>query len=100
MRCAVIVVLIIFACVQALPLYAAAMSNCAPLSVMAEELGIEFGEARHAAGLSTQGTLFQVFMSEAGTWTLVISAPDGHACALAAGTNWETYPIPKTGTEG
>lgn len=81
--------------------------GCGTLDEVAQQLKTQFGEERIGAGLSThlpngrQGqVLYQMFQSGAGTWTLVISAPDGSACVLAAGANWEIYPIPKTGTEG
>lgn len=82
------------------PIEAQENANCAALPLIVDELDEKWGESRVAAGLSAQGVLFQVFQSQSGTWTLVISDPTGRACALAAGTNWETYPIPKSGTEG
>ncbi len=99
-RMIIIGVLFALALVQALPLFAEGTASCAPLSALAEQLATKYGERRVAAGLSAQGMLFQVFQSQSGTWTLVVSDAAGRACALAAGTNWETYPIPKAGTEG
>lgn len=93
--------------------FAAALAQtaigCGTLDEVAQQLKTQFGEERIGAGLSTQilhggkdqpTVLFQVFMSDKGTWTLIVSNPTGSACPLAAGTSWETYPIPKTGTEG
>jgi hypothetical protein len=104
---AVLIALIAIALVQALPLFAGVHLRCAMLADLSEQLKSNFGEERVGAGLSTQlpngrqaQVLYQLFQSNAGTWTLVIVTPDGYACPLAAGTHWETYPIPKTGTEG
>jgi hypothetical protein len=82
---------------------------CGPLPDIAHQLKTQFGEERIGAGLSSQiltggesqpTMLFQIFASSKGTWTMVVSNPSGDACPLATGTNWETYPIPTTGTEG
>lgn len=90
--------LLTFSCVA--PAAADQSRYCASLPQLVDELAETWGESRVAAGLSAQGMLFQVFESSEGTWTLVVSDPTGRACPLAAGTNWETYPVPKTGTKG
>lgn len=106
-RAAIVIALIAIVLVQALPLFADVSLRCAALDEVAQQLKTQFGEERIGAGLSTQlpnggqaQVLYQMFQSSGGSWTLVISSPDGYACPLAAGTSWETYPIPKTGTEG
>lgn len=45
-------------------------------------------------GLGPRGELFELFLSESGSWTITLVLPDGHgmACVLASGTNWLMSP--------
>ena len=50
-----------------------------------------YAEAPISLGLQTNGNLLQVFTSaNTGSWTIVSTTPDGMACVLAAGNNWES----------
>lgn len=50
-----------------------------------------YAEAPISLGLQTNGNLLQVFTSaDTGSWTIVSTSPDGMACVLAAGNNWES----------
>ena len=40
-------------------------------------------------GLSTDGGLIEIYSSENGTWTILITRPSGLACLVAAGDGWE-----------
>ena len=40
-------------------------------------------------GLSTDGGLIEIYSSEDGTWTILITRPSGVACLVAAGDSWE-----------
>lgn len=40
-------------------------------------------------GLSTDGGLIEIYSSENGTWTILITRPSGVACLVAAGDSWE-----------
>jgi hypothetical protein len=48
-----------------------------------------YGEIRRGAGLRDVNALFEIFASTAtGTWTLLVTRPDGQSCAIAAGEAW------------
>jgi hypothetical protein len=40
-------------------------------------------------GLAQPGQVIEVFASSNGSWTMVMTMPDGKACLIAAGDNWE-----------
>ena len=63
---------------------------CSAYTEIARQLGDRYEEAPVSLGLQSNGNLLQVFASRAsGTWTIVSTAPDGFACVVAVGDNWE-----------
>ncbi|MFC4171503.1 hypothetical protein ACFOYU_05450 [Microvirga sp. GCM10011540] len=40
-------------------------------------------------GLAQPGRVVEVFASSSGTWSMVMTMPNGTACMIAAGENWE-----------
>jgi hypothetical protein len=50
-----------------------------------------YAETPISLGIQSNGNLLQVFASaDTGSWTIVSTTPDGMACVLAAGNNWES----------
>lgn len=63
---------------------------CAPRDALVAMLDQRFGEVLQGAGLQNATTLVEMFASlDTGTWTLVLTRPDGTACAIAAGQHWQ-----------
>jgi hypothetical protein len=63
---------------------------CSAYTEIARQLGDRYEEAPVSLGLQSNGNLLQVFASPTnGTWTIVSTAPDGFACVMAVGENWE-----------
>ncbi|MHA3978288.1 hypothetical protein ACW9UR_11435 [Halovulum sp. GXIMD14794] len=55
-----------------------------------------FGEERTGGGLQGEHGLVEVFASsETGSWTILLTRPDGRACLVAAGATWHTVPAVK-----
>lgn len=68
----------------------AAPANCAARGVVVERLHEKFGETRRAVGLARNKALVEVFASaETGSWTIVVSLPNGLSCLVASGKSWE-----------
>ena len=68
---------------------------CGPYEALARRLEARYGERPAARGLAGQGALVEVFAARDGsTWTLLVIAPDGRACAAAAGENWRRLAPP------
>lgn len=63
---------------------------CFSYAEVARQLKGTYEEAPVSLGLQANGNLLQVFNSaKSGSWTIVSTSPDGTACILAAGRNWE-----------
>lgn len=73
--------------------------------ICADRLGIlrhlerNHGESPVGAGLTEGGSVVELLTGDNGTWTLIVSNPDGTSCLLATGENWQTAPkkIPLSG---
>lgn len=62
---------------------------CAPRSDIVAQLEKKYGETRRGAGLQNRGAVTEVFASaKTGTWTIIVTRPDGTSCAVAAGEAW------------
>lgn len=49
-----------------------------------------FGETARSWGMGPSGRIIEVFASEeTGTWTIIVSAPDGTTCLVASGNAWQ-----------
>ncbi len=82
----------------------AAAQPCMPSHAEAVAfLAQKYGEVPIGYGLARdQGSVIEVFVSRAGSWTIVRVLPDGKTCAIADGYGWvfvET-PWPVEGIDG
>ncbi len=79
----------------ALPLTASAAEparSCAPRQEIVQMLAAENKEQPIAVGTADHGTRLEVLASPSGTWTLLVTLPNGIACLLNAGTDWQSVP--------
>ena len=74
-----------------------AQSNtCADRGVITERLEATYGEKFAGGGLRNSDSIFEVWMSdETGTWTIIMTQPNGQSCVMAAGTDWRNA-LPET----
>ncbi len=64
---------------------------CFSQTEVARQLRATYHEAPVSLGLQSNGNLLQVFHAPvSGSWTIVSTSPQGMACILAAGRNWES----------
>jgi len=75
----------------------AAAATCAPRTELVRTLGERYGEARRAIALTNNGGLLEVFVSERGTWTILVSSPHGRSCVVAAGEAWQQQVVANPG---
>lgn len=66
--------------------------QCAMLTDMQADLAEQFGERQVGIGLDSRGFLMMLYLSDAGTWTMIYTTPDGQACMAAAGTDMMLVP--------
>ena len=88
--------LIATALLVTLTLSAPAMAEtaCNERATLIEQLDSRYAEAPVAMGLASNGSLIEILTSGSGTtWTILMTMPDGTACLIAAGQEWETIPI-------
>ena len=68
---------------------------CFSHAEVARQLKATYHEAPVSLGLQSNGNLLQVFHAPtSGTWTIVSTSPQGMACILAAGRDWENLTPP------
>ena len=52
-------------------------------------LSDRYSEAPRALGLVEDRGLMEIYVSQSGTWTIVMTTAQGIACIIAAGDTWE-----------
>lgn len=62
--------------------------NCAERTDIIRKLA-NYQEEAEAIGLNKDGTLLEVFVSPQGTWTVLLSSPQGQSCIAAIGEAWQ-----------
>lgn len=67
--------------------------NCGARDVITAKLIKSFGEQHRASGLEDSARLIEFWTSdETGSWTVLITSPDGTSCIAASGRAWIDYP--------
>ena len=68
----------------------AQQASCAKRDMIVERLASKYGESRQSAGLNQNNGMVEVFASdETGTWTILVTMPNGISCLMAAGKAWQ-----------
>jgi hypothetical protein len=67
-----------------------AQQNCASRDAIVDMLANRYGETRQSIGLGGGYQVVETFANlETGTWTIVITSPNGETCAVAAGEQFQ-----------
>ena len=69
-----------------------AQSACGVRTKFIETLAKNYQEEPSAFGIAGQRNLVELFVSKAGTWTMLVTHPNGMSCIVAAGQSWEQFP--------
>lgn len=70
-----------------------AAAACAPHNEFAKHLATNYKEQSQGIGVTTDGSLFEIFASDAGTWSLLITNGNKISCIVAAGDMWINKPL-------
>ena len=71
----------------------AARLKCGDRTSLLKLLSDKYKEKPRALGLSTTGNvMFEVYTSQAGTWTITMTTKTGITCIMAAGDSWQEAP--------
>ena len=69
----------------------AQQSVCGNRGDILKQLSVRYSEAPAAIGLSSTGSMLEVLTSPSGgSWTVLMTMPNGTSCLVAAGENWES----------
>jgi hypothetical protein len=79
---------------------AAAQNICAPRTDLVKRLWDRWQEAQVSLAMINDGRLLEIFASEAGSWTAIISDPNGRSCVASAGQEWTVFDAPKVPGDG
>lgn len=64
-------------------------ATCGARAEVVSRLKARYGETRRGYGLQRGQAVVEVYASaETGSWTIIMSMPNGLACLVAAGENW------------
>jgi hypothetical protein len=64
--------------------------SCMPHDGASEKLHTEFGENVLGRGISSDGTLVEIFMAPSGAFTVIKTTPGGMSCVVDFGEGWQT----------
>ena len=68
---------------------AIAEQRCGPRAEVIEMLGERYEETRRGIGMAGSTQVLEVFASTEGTWTVLVTDPEGRSCLVASGEAWE-----------
>ena len=68
---------------------AAAQSVCGERETLLKQLNAEYQEAPAGIGLASNGSVVELLTSNGGTWTLMVTRPNGTTCLIGTGEAWQ-----------
>ncbi len=77
-----------------------AATVCSTRTNFLDELSSQHRENPIAMGLAANGSVLEVLASKDGTWTILITSPNGTSCVVAVGDSWEALKANKTADSG
>lgn len=76
--------------IWSMPSQAQQQPPCANRAEFLNHLSANYKEAPVAMGLTANGGLLEVVASEDGSWTIIVTTPNGLSCGVASGMSWES----------
>ncbi len=67
----------------------AQVSNCAPRDIVMARLAQSHSEKPMSLGITASGALLEVLVGPKGTWTIVVTLPNGPTCLVSHGESWQ-----------
>jgi len=62
---------------------------CGERGSLMDQLKHKYSEQPKSMGLAANGSVLEVLTAPTGTWTILLTTPQGITCLIAAGENWE-----------
>ena len=76
----------------------AQFAMCGDRAQIIDQLKAKYNETRQAVGLISNNGAAELFVSEKGTWTMLVTVESGKSCIIAAGHSWDAAPTLAQGT--
>lgn len=76
----------------------AQFAMCGERAKIIDQLKSKYQESRQAVGLISDNGAAELYVSEKGTWTMLVTLPTGKSCIIAAGHSWDSSPTLAQGT--
>ena len=83
----------------AAPAMAQQQMPCAERSALLGQLQEKFKESAQGVGMTGNGAVMELMTSEGGSWSLVVTMPNGKSCLIATGSGWEQVPVKVAGKD-
>ena len=77
----------------------AAALRCGAHDDIAKVLDSKFKESRRVMGVINARTVMEIFMSQEGTWTMLVTDTSGTTCITASGEDWQEVPVTLAGLD-
>lgn len=72
---------------------------CAERSALLGELKDKYSESAQGVGLTGNGAVMELLTSDKGTWSLIVTMPNGKSCLIATGDEWQQAPVKVAGKD-
>ena len=79
-------------CLASIAIPAQAAPICGDRDYLVGQLKAGYQETAVASGIVNETKLMEIFVSRAGTWTILITTVAGQSCIIGAGEGWEPVP--------
>ncbi len=67
---------------------------CLPHETAVSKLEQGYGEQRVGLGIGPSGgAVYELYVADTGTWTILVTRPNGLSCIAASGESWMTSPL-------
>jgi hypothetical protein len=76
----------------------AQFATCGARAAIVDQLKTKYQETRQAVGLISNIGAAELYVSEKGTWTMLMTLTNGKSCIIAAGHSWDGAPTLAQGT--
>ena len=76
----------------------AQFAMCGERAQIIEQLKNKYQETRQATGLIATNGAAELYISQKGTWTMLVTVASGKSCIIAAGHSWDSAPTLAQGT--
>ncbi len=62
---------------------------CGERTALVGQLKGKYSELPKSMGLAANGSVLEILTAKTGTWTVLVTSPQGITCLIAAGEHWE-----------